>query len=79
MASFEAKEGWKKAEKQRNKNYISVTILPDGLEKIPKKQQKNLKNQKNNIMASFKPKIGWKRQRRRENKNYRSLSFLHDA
>ena len=41
MASFQAKIGWKMLRKRENKNYISVTFLPDGLEKIPKKKQKN--------------------------------------
>ena len=41
MASFQAKIGWKWLRKKENKNYISVTLLPDWLEKIPKKQQKN--------------------------------------
>ena len=75
MASFQAKIGWKRQRKIENKNYISITSLPEELEKIPKKQPKNLKN---TIMASFQVKIGWKRQRKRENKNYRYISFLHD-
>ena len=41
MASFQAKIGWKRLSKRENKNYISVTFLPDGLEKIPKKKRKN--------------------------------------
>ena len=40
MASFQAKIGWKMLRKRENKNYISVTFLPDGLEKIPKKSKK---------------------------------------
>ena len=43
MGSFEAKIGWKRLRKRENKNYRSVTFQPDGLQKIPKKQQKNLK------------------------------------
>ena len=35
-------------------------FLPNRLEKIPKKKQKNSKN---TIMASFQAKIGWKRLR----------------
>ena len=62
--------------KRENKNYISVTFLPDGLEKIPKKSKKI---KKNTVMASFQGKIGWKRQRKGEKKNYRSVSFLPDA
>ena len=41
MALFQAKIGWKWLRKRENKNYTSVTFLPDELEKIPKKQQKN--------------------------------------
>ena len=48
-------------------------FLPNRLEKIPKKWQKNPKN---TIMASFQAKIGWKRLWKRENKNYRSIMFL---
>ena len=40
MALFEAKIGWKMLRKRENKNYISFTFLPDGLEKIPKKSKK---------------------------------------
>ena len=79
MASFQAKIGWKRQRKRENKNYRSVPFLPDGLEKIPKKKQKNFKELKNTNMASFQTKISWKRLRMRENKNYRSISFLHDA
>ena len=43
MGSFQAKIGWKRLRMRENKNYRSVTFLPDGLQKIPKKQQKNLK------------------------------------
>ena len=38
---MEAKIGWKWLRMKENKNYISVMFLPDQLEKIPKKQQKN--------------------------------------
>ena len=79
MASIQAKIGWKRQRKRENKNYRSVPFLPDGLEKIPKKEQKNFKELKNTNMTSFQTKIGWKRLRMRENKNYRSISFLHDA
>ena len=44
MASFQAKIGWKMLGKRENKIYISVTFLPDGLEKIPKKSKKIKKN-----------------------------------
>ena len=79
MPSFQAKIGWKRLKKRKNKNYRSVSLLPNVKQKIPKKLQKNLKNEKNTITASFQAKIGWKRLRNRENKNYRSVSFLRDA
>ena len=41
MASFQAKIGWKRLRNRENKNYRFVTFIPDGLEKIPKKYQKN--------------------------------------
>ena len=37
MAKFQAKIVWKRLRKRENKNYRSVTFLPDGLEGIPKK------------------------------------------
>ena len=40
MATFQGKVGWKRLRKRANKNYISVKFLPDGLEKIPKKNKK---------------------------------------
>ena len=62
MASFQAKIVWKRPRKRENKNYRFVSFLPDALQKIPKKQQKNKKvNKKNTIMASFQAKIVWKR------------------
>ena len=76
MASFQAKIVWKKTRKRKNKNYRVVTFLPDALQKIPKKQQKN---KKNSIMASFQAKIVWKRQRKRENKNCSFVPSLPDA
>ena len=69
MASFQAKIGWKRQRKRENKNYRSVSFLPDAKQKIPKKQKKKFKKLKNTIMASFQAKIGWKRQIKRENKN----------
>ena len=41
MASFHGKIGWKGERNGENKNYRYVSFLPDGKEKIPKKQQKN--------------------------------------
>ena len=75
MALFQGKIGWKRQRKRKNKNYRSVTFLPDRLQKIPKKQQKN---KKNTVMASFQAKIGWKWLRKKENKNYISVTLLPD-
>ena len=43
MASFEAKIVWKRPRKRENKNYCFITFLPNALQKILKKQQKNKK------------------------------------
>ena len=43
MASFEAKIVWKRPRKRENKNYRFITLLPNALQKILKKQQKNKK------------------------------------
>ena len=58
MASFEAKIVWKSPRKVENKKYRVVTFLPEALQKIPKKQQKNSKKLKNNIIAPFQATIG---------------------
>ena len=44
MNSFQAKIGWKMMRKRENRNYRTVPFLPDALQKILKKQQKNSKN-----------------------------------
>ena len=49
MASFQAKIGWKMMRKIENKNYHSVSFLPDVQQKIPKK----FKKLKNTITDSF--------------------------
>ena len=54
MSTFQAKIGWKKPRKRENKNYRFVPFLPDWLEKIPKKYQKNLKNFKIRLSDHFK-------------------------
>ena len=54
MASFQAKIGRKRQRKRENKNYGSVPLPPNQLEKIPKKFEKL----KYTIMASFQAKIG---------------------
>ena len=76
MDSFQAIIGWKRMRNRENKNYRSVSFLPDAWYKIPKKLQKKFKN---TIMDSFQAIIGSKRMRNRENKNFRSVSFLSDA
>ena len=55
MASFQAKIGWKRLRKRENKNYRFVPFLPDRLEKISKKLQKNSKNFKIRLWHHFKP------------------------
>ena len=75
MASFQAKIGLKMMRKIKNKNYRSVSFLPDEQQKIPKK----FKKFKNTITDSFQAKIGWRRMIKRENKNYSSVPFLSDA
>ena len=57
MASFQAKIGLKRLRKIENKNYISITSLPDELKKIQKKQQKNSKKiKKIPLRLHFTPK-----------------------
>ena len=46
MTSFQAKIVWKRPRKRENKNYRFVMFLPDAVQKIPKKQQKNSKKLK---------------------------------
>ena len=43
MASFQAKIVWKRPRKSENKNYHFITFLPNALQKILKKLQKNKK------------------------------------
>ena len=62
MASFQDKIGCKMMRKIKNKNYRSVSFLPNEQQNIPKK----LKKLKNIIMNSFQAKIGWKKMRKRE-------------
>ena len=78
MASFQVKIGWEKPRKRENKKNRSVEFLPDPVQRIPKKQEKNSKKLKNTIMASFQAKIGWEQLRKIENKKNRSDEFLPD-
>ena len=43
MASFQAKIVSKRQRKRENKNYCFITFLPNALQKILKKQEKNKK------------------------------------
>ena len=58
MASIQAKIGWKRQRKRENKNYRSVPFLPDGLEKIPKKKQKNFEKLNNAIYGNISSQNG---------------------
>ena len=75
-ACSQAKIGWKRQRKRKNKIYHSVSFLLDPKQKNSKKEAKKFKKLKNTITASFQAKIGWKRLRMRENKNYNPVSFL---
>ena len=48
MYSFQAKIGLKKMRNGENKNYRFFSFLPDALQKILKKQEKNYEKKKNN-------------------------------
>ena len=56
MASFQAKIVRKRPRKVENKKYRVVTFLPDALQKIPKKQQKNFKNETKPLWLHFEAK-----------------------
>ena len=61
-----SQSGLEKDEKERNKNYSSISFLPDAFYKIPKKIARKFKKLKSTIMATFQAKIGRKRLRKRE-------------
>ena len=44
ICSFHAKTSWERPKKSENKNYCSYLFLPNPLERIPKKMNKNSKN-----------------------------------
>ena len=46
MATFRAKIVWKRPRKIENKNYRFLSLLPDALQKILEKQEKNYENTK---------------------------------
>ena len=66
MASFQAIIGWKSLRKGENRKNRSDESLPDTEQRIPKKQEKNLKNLKTPSWILFKPKQngkGWEREK----------------
>ena len=77
MDSFQAIIGCKMMRNRENKNYPSVSFLPERNRKF-QKNRKKLKKLKNTITNSFQAKIGWKRIGKRENKklSFRSVLFL---
>ena len=78
MASFQAKIGWKRPRKRKNKIVFPFRSYPTDNRKFQKKRKK-IKKSKNTVVASFQAKIGWKMPRIRENRNYRSVPFQQDA
>ena len=56
MASFQAKTGWDWLRKGESKNYCSIQFLPNPEQRIPKKSEKNSKNQETSLWLLFKPK-----------------------
>ena len=77
MASFQAKIGWKRPRKRKNKNYRFVPFRSYTTRN--RNSQKIAKKFKNTILASFQAKIDWKIPRKREYKIYRSVLFLPEA
>ena len=79
MNSFQAKIGWKRMGKRKNKKlsfrFVSTRYVIENFKKIAKK----FKKLKNTIMTSFHANIGWKSLRKGGNKNYRSIPFQPDA
>ena len=82
MTSFQAKIGWKRPRKRKNKNYRSVPFRSVPTQRVienSNKIAKKFKKLENTIMAFFQVKTGWKRPRKREYKNYHYVSFQPDA
>ena len=75
MAFFQAKIGWKRRRKRENKNCLSVPFLPDGKQKIPKKEKKNKKIP---LWLHFMPKQVGKCREREKNKNCVSVPIRLD-
>ena len=53
MAPFRAKIGLRRPRKGENRNYRFVPFLPDALQKIPKKQEKNYEKKKKKYSNGF--------------------------
>ena len=77
MASFQAKIVLKRPTKRENKNYRFVLFLPDALQNISKKQQRNSKNKKYNY--GFISSQNRLKENKKENKNYSFVPSLLDA
>ena len=56
MASFQAKIGWRRPRKGKNKNCLSVPFLPRQVIENSKKREKKSKNQKIPLWLNSKPK-----------------------
>ena len=71
MASFQAKTGWETLRKRENKNYRSDQFVPDPLQRIPKKMQKNFKIP---LRLPFGPKdVRKARERKKKKLSFRSI------
>ena len=80
MASFQAKIGWKMPGKREYIKYHSVSFLPDGLEKIPKKQQKNLKKYHYGFFSSQnRMEMAEKERKQKGIKPFFVPTFSHDS
>ena len=60
MASLQAKIGWKRPRRRKNKNCRFVFVPTRRVIENSKKIAKKFKKLKNTIMDSFHDKIGWK-------------------
>ena len=65
--------------KRENKNYHSVSFIPDGEEKFPKNSKKIQKIEKYHYGFIPSQNMLEKTEKERKKKNYRSVSFLPDG
>ena len=79
MATFQAKIGWKRWEREKTKIIITFRSYLKRNWKFQENCKKIQKKSKYTVMPLFQAKIGWKIPRKREYKNYRSVPFLPDA